>query len=65
MLRERTPARHRARTSSLVAGPTDGRVKTIASNQMRTCTSCGRYTTFVLDDPAGGWYACIECGRYA
>ena len=20
---------------------------------------------FVLDDPAGGWYACIKCGRYA
>lgn len=30
-----------------------------------TCVRCGRHTTFVLDDPAGGWYVCIECGRHA
>jgi hypothetical protein len=33
--------------------------------QTRTCARCGRRTTFVLDDPVGGWYACIDCGRYA
>jgi hypothetical protein len=38
---------------------------TVAPYQTRTCVRCGRHTTFVLDDPAGGWYACIECGRYA
>jgi hypothetical protein len=32
--------------------------------QTRTCTHCGAQTTFVLQDRAG-WYACIECGRYA
>jgi hypothetical protein len=38
---------------------------TLAPYQTRTCARCGRHTTFVLDDPAGGWYVCIECGRYA
>jgi hypothetical protein len=65
MLKDRTPARQRQRTTPLVARPIDGQMKTDASYPMRTCTSCGRYTTFVLDDPAGGWYACIDCGRYA
>jgi hypothetical protein len=37
----------------------------LAPYQTRTCVRCGRHTTFVLDDPAGGWYACAECGRYA
>lgn len=32
--------------------------------QTRTCTHCGAQTTFVLQDRAG-WYACVECGRYA
>jgi len=32
--------------------------------QTRTCAHCGARTTFVLQDQAG-WYACIECGRYA
>jgi hypothetical protein len=36
-----------------------------AAYQKRTCTRCGRHTTFVLDDPAGGWYTCGECGRLA
>jgi hypothetical protein len=36
-----------------------------APYQTRTCARCGRHTTFVLDDPAGGWYRCVECGRYA
>lgn len=37
----------------------------LAPYTTRTCTRCGRHTTFVIDDPAGGWYACSECGRYA
>jgi len=32
--------------------------------QTRTCARCGRQTTFTLQDRAG-WYACLECGRYA
>jgi len=36
----------------------------LPTRQTRTCARCGRHTTFVLEDPAG-WYACIECGRYA
>jgi PHP family Zn ribbon phosphoesterase len=32
--------------------------------QIRTCARCGHHTTFVLEDAAGGWYSCIECGRY-
>lgn len=41
------------------------RVSTLVPRQTRTCARCGRYTTFVLEDPAGGWYACAECGRFA
>ena len=37
----------------------------LAQHQTRTCTRCGRKTTFMLEDPAGGWYSCLECGRYA
>ena len=36
----------------------------LPANQTRTCTHCGARTTFTLQDPAG-WYACVECGRYA
>ena len=32
--------------------------------QTRTCTHCGARTTFALQDRAG-WYACVQCGRYA
>jgi hypothetical protein len=32
--------------------------------QTRTCTHCGRVTTFALQDRAG-WYACLACGRFA
>jgi len=32
--------------------------------QSRTCNHCGRRTTFALQDRAG-WYACIQCGRFA
>lgn len=37
----------------------------LSLQQTRTCTRCGRKTTFMLDDPAGGWYSCLACGRYA
>jgi hypothetical protein len=37
----------------------------LAPYQVRICTRCGRETTFVLEDAAGGWYCCIECGHYA
>jgi len=36
----------------------------LPANQTRTCTHCGARTTFALQDRAG-WYACVECGRYA
>ena len=42
-----------------------GQRPTLAPYQNRTCARCGEHTIFVLDDPAGGWYACIKCGRYA
>ncbi len=34
-----------------------GQRPTLAPYQNRTCTRCGEHTIFVLDDPAGGWYA--------
>ena len=37
----------------------------LATHQTRTCARCGRTTTFMLEGPAGGWYSCLECGRYA
>jgi PHP family Zn ribbon phosphoesterase len=37
----------------------------LAPYQLRICVRCGRNTTFVLEDAVGGWYSCIECGRYA
>ena len=42
-----------------------GQRTTLLPYQTRTCARCGRMTTFVLEDPAGGWYACVECGRFA
>jgi PHP family Zn ribbon phosphoesterase len=42
-----------------------GQRPTLAPYQNRSCSRCGEHTIFVLDDPAGGWYACIKCGRYA
>jgi PHP family Zn ribbon phosphoesterase len=36
----------------------------VAPYQIRTCVRCGHRTTFVLEDAAGGWYSCIECGGY-
>jgi len=42
-----------------------GQRTTLPPYQTRTCARCGRMTTFVLEDPAGGWYACVECGHFA
>jgi hypothetical protein len=39
--------------------------RSLAPHQIRTCARCGRTTTFMLEDAAGGWYSCTECGRYA
>jgi len=38
---------------------------TVPSHQIRTCARCGHRTTFMLEDAAGGWYSCVECGAYA
>jgi len=45
--------------------PASDRTSSLAPEQTRICVRCGRYTTFVLEDPAGGWYACFECGHLA
>jgi hypothetical protein len=58
-------ARERSREYRATVPPTSARTTTLAPRQTRTCARCGRYTTFVLEDPAGGWYACFECGRLA
>lgn len=65
MLNARITARERTRTAPVVARSTDRPMSTLVSSETRTCTRCGRHTTFVLDDPAGGWYVCTACGRYA
>jgi hypothetical protein len=57
--------RDRSSAARAATSPADERRTDLASSQTRTCVRCGRYTTFVLDDPAGGWYACRECGHYA
>jgi len=57
--------RERSREPRAVVPPTSDRTAALAPKQTRTCARCGRYTTFVLEDPAGGWYACFECGRLA
>ena len=54
----------RGREMSADAGPWQRDRRAFAPYQTRTCVRCGRNTTFVLEDAAGGWYACIECGRY-
>jgi hypothetical protein len=38
---------------------------TLPPYQTRMCARCGHSTTFVLEDPAGGWYMCVECGHFA
>jgi hypothetical protein len=58
-------ARERSRELRTVTSPTSDRTTSLAPQQTRTCARCGRYTTFVLEDAAGGWYACFECGRLA
>lgn len=64
MLKDRIPTHERARASPVVARSNERPGSTLVPYQTRTCVRCGRHTTFVLDDPAG-WYACMECGRYA
>jgi hypothetical protein len=64
MLRTRISSREDGR-SVRALGSVARRPSPLAPYQTRTCVRCGRHTTFVLDDPAGGWYTCIECGRYA
>ena len=65
MLKTRISDRVDRRAVAVVAGSVGPRQRSLAPYQTRTCARCGRHTTFVLDDPAGGWYVCIECGRYA
>jgi hypothetical protein len=57
--------RERSRAPRIVAPPASDGSTTLAPQQTRTCARCGRYTTFVLEDPAGSWYACFEYGRLA
>jgi hypothetical protein len=38
---------------------------TLPPYQTRMCARCGHSTRFVLEDPAGGWYVCVECGHFA
>lgn len=64
MLKSRMSARSGERALPIVASR-DRSQRGLAPYQTRTCVRCGRHTTFVLDDPAGGWYTCAECGRYA
>jgi hypothetical protein len=42
-----------------------GQRTTLPPYQTRMCARCGHSTTFVLEDPAGGWYVCVECGHFA
>jgi hypothetical protein len=49
-----------------VGSPSLSQVRTtLPPYQTRICARCGHNTTFVLEDAAGGWYSCVECGRYA
>jgi len=38
---------------------------TLPPYQTRMCARCGHSTTFVLEDPAAGWYLCVKCGHFA
>jgi PHP family Zn ribbon phosphoesterase len=58
------PKERRGRTHTVIAASV-GQRSTLPPYQTRTCARCGRMTTFVLEDPAGGWYACVECGHFA
>jgi len=58
-------ARERIRDPRALIPTTSDRTTALPPQQTRTCARCGRHTTFVLEDPAGGWYACFECGRLA
>ncbi|HET6791806.1 MAG TPA: hypothetical protein VFI35_09515 [Actinomycetota bacterium] len=55
----------REHTVPVLATPIAWRKTMSAPYQIRTCVRCGLYTTFIMDDPAGGWYRCTGCGCYA
>jgi hypothetical protein len=55
----------RSREMRAAASSLQQRHASLAPYQIRTCARCGHNTTFVLEDAVGGWYFCIECGRYA
>jgi hypothetical protein len=68
MIRLRTRPRtqeYQGRDTRAIAASLSRQRATLTPYQTRTCAHCGRKTTFVLEDPAGGWYFCVECGRYA
>lgn len=65
MGRTKVSSEQHRRVARLAAVSLDPPRATLAPFQTRTCARCGRNTTFVLEDAAGGWYACVECGRYA
>ena len=56
---------NRGQGSSVSAAWLSHLSSTLPRYQTRICAHCGVNTTFVLDDAGGGWYSCIECGRYA
>jgi ribosomal protein S14 len=65
MLRARVTSRELPTRGARSSVATLLRETTLPATQIRTCSSCGRHTTFVLEDSAGGWYICRDCGRYA
>ena len=65
MTRTEMQLRQHGRELRAMAPSANDRRSGLALRQTRTCARCGRYATFVLEDPAGGWYACAACGRYA
>lgn len=64
-IRTRPRAQEHGRDMRAIAASLSRQRSTLTPYQTRTCARCGHKTTFVLEDPAGGWYVCVECGRYA
>jgi transposase len=54
----------RGRTATAMMAAVSQRT-TVPPYQTRMCARCGHSTTFVLEDPVGGWYMCVECGHFA
>jgi transposase len=54
----------RGRTATAMMAAVSQRT-TVPPYQTRMCARCGYSTTFVLEDPVGGWYMCVECGHFA